>query len=232
MYITLSFPGYCRSLGAMNTHLPPSETGWRGSADIWLEAAYDTLLNSGVDAVRIMPLAKQLKLSRTSFYWFFKDRDALLEALTERWRQKNTGNLIAQTHAFAASITEAALNLFDCWIDQTLFDDRFEFAVRNWALQSDQIADEIAEADRLRLAALKAMFERYGFADTEADIRARTIYLTQIGYISMRTQESLATRMTRIARYVEVFTGQAPSQTELERFFHRHHYQPTADLAG
>ncbi|WP_409523704.1 TetR/AcrR family transcriptional regulator [Nitrincola sp. MINF-07-Sa-05] len=216
----------------MNTHLPPSETGWRGSADIWLEAAYDTLLNSGVDAVRIMPLAKQLKLSRTSFYWFFKDREALLEALIERWRQKNTGNLIAQTHAFAASITEAALNLFDCWIDSALFDDRFEFAIRNWALQSDEVASEIADADRLRLTALKTMFERYGFADAEADIRARTIYLTQIGYISMRTEESLAIRMARIARYVEVFTGQPPGPAELERFFHRHRFQPSDDLAG
>ena len=69
-----------------------NESGWRGSRDVWLSAAYESLLSSGVDAVRIMPLAKKLKLSRTSFYWFFSDRQAVLDALVELWRNKNTGN--------------------------------------------------------------------------------------------------------------------------------------------
>ena len=56
-------------------------TGWRGSRDGWLEAGYRALIEGGVDAVKIMPLARQLNLSRTSFYWFFHDREALLAAL-------------------------------------------------------------------------------------------------------------------------------------------------------
>ena len=59
------------------------ETGWRGSREGWLEAAYDTLVREGVEAVKILPLAERLGLSRTSFYWFFKDRDALLAALAK-----------------------------------------------------------------------------------------------------------------------------------------------------
>ena len=33
------------------------DAGWRGSVDGWLDAAYDALKESGVDAVRVMPLA-------------------------------------------------------------------------------------------------------------------------------------------------------------------------------
>jgi AcrR family transcriptional regulator len=44
----------------------------RGSGETWLSAAYQSLVESGVDAVRIGPLAKKVKLSRTSFYWFFR----------------------------------------------------------------------------------------------------------------------------------------------------------------
>ena len=40
-----------------------------------------------------------------------------------------------------------------------------------------------------------------------ADVRARTVYLVQIGYITMQVKEDLATRMKRIPHYVEVFTG-------------------------
>ena len=57
------------------------DTGWRGSQEGWLEAAYEALVESGVEAVKIQPLAKKLKLSRTSFYWFFEDREQLLAAL-------------------------------------------------------------------------------------------------------------------------------------------------------
>jgi AcrR family transcriptional regulator len=203
-----------------------NDSGWRGSQEGWLEAAYDSLLESGVDSVKILPLAKRLNLSRTSFYWFFKDREELLAALVARWRDKNTGNLVKQSEAYAETVIEALLNVFDCWIDKTLFDAQFEFAVRSWALQSADILEEVQKADQMRLEALSRMFVRFGYKEISADVRARTIYLVQIGYISMQTKEDLAVRMKRIPEYVEIFTGEAPRQRELDRFFARHGYSP------
>ncbi len=203
-----------------------NESGWRGSQEGWLDAAYDLLIESGVDSVKILPLAKRLNLSRTSFYWFFKDREELLDALIERWRQKNTGNIVRQTQAYAESVVEAMFNVFDCWVDNGLFDAPFEFAVRSWALTSDDIRAEVQAADEVRLEALKQMFIRFGQSENHADVRARTSYLVQIGYISMQTRESISVRMKRIPEYIEIYTGQAPEQRDLERFFARHSYKP------
>jgi AcrR family transcriptional regulator len=199
-----------------------SDSGWRGSPEVWLEAAYETLLDSGVDAVKILPLAKRMKLSRTSFYWFFKDREELLTALVSRWRDKNTGNLVKQAEAYAESLVEAMLNVHDCWLDNNVFDSPFEFAVRSWALQSPEILGEVQSADQLRLEALRRMFMRFGHDEISADVRARTVYLTQIGYISMQTKEDIALRMKRIPKYVEIFIGQPPAQREFDRFRARH----------
>lgn len=199
-----------------------SDTGWRGSIDGWLEAAYDALLEGGVDAVKILPLAKKLKLSRTSFYWFFKDREELLAALIARWRDKNTGNLVRRAEAYAESIAEATLNVFDCWLDTALFDAKFEFAIRSWALQSEEILGEVQAADNARLEALGRMFERFGHEPVAADVRARTLYLVQIGYISMQTEEELELRLRRIPEYVAIFTGTVPEQREIDRFLSRH----------
>ncbi|OHV85167.1 TetR/AcrR family transcriptional regulator [Ensifer sp. LCM 4579] len=201
-----------------------NDSGWRGSPEGWLEAAYESLLESGVDSVKILPLARKLNLSRTSFYWFFKDREELLAALVARWRDKNTGSLIKQSEAYAESVVEAMLNVFDCWLDKSLFDSQFEFAVRSWALQSSDILAEVQKADQARIAALSRMFVRFGYKESSADVRARTIYLVQIGYISMQTKEEVAVRMRRIPDYVEIFTGEAPQQRELNRFFARHGY--------
>ena len=194
----------------------------RGSAELWLEAAYDSLLEAGVDAVKILPLAKRLNLARTSFYWYFKDREALLEALLARWRDRNTGSIVQRSEAYAETIAEAVLNVFDCWLDRSLFDAPFEFAVRSWAIQSPKLQREVQLADDARLAALSRMFHRFGYDEISADVRARTIYLVQIGYISMQSEEALALRMQRIPHYVETFTGRAPETREMNRFRSRH----------
>ena len=205
------------------------QRGWRGSADLWLDAAYDALIEGGVGAVKVMPLAERLGLSRTSFYWHFADREALLAGLIDRWQRKNTANLIARTQAPALTITEAMLNLFDCWITPDLFDARLEFSIRNWAHSAPDLADTLAQADEARLHALRAMFLRFGFAEDQADIRARTIYLTQIGYIAMRANESTALRVARMPTYVEAFTGKSPSAAEVSAFVARHSGKITSD---
>ena len=120
------------------------------------------------------------------------------------------------------SIAEAMLNVFDCWLDKSLFDSQFEFAVRSWALQSSEVTTAVQSADQLRLEAMKRMFMKFGFEDISADVRARTMYLTQIGYISMQTSEDIELRLRRMPEYVKVFAGEAPQQKELDRFFSRH----------
>lgn len=202
-----------------------SESGWRGSREGWLEAAYESLLEAGVESVKIQPLAKRLNLSRTSFYWFFKDREELLAALIARWREKNTGNLVKQAEAYAETLAEAMLNVFDCWVDTNLFDSQFEFAVRSWALQSPEIQAEVQRADQTRMEAISRMFTRFGYDEGPADVRARTTYLVQIGYISMQSTETLALRMKRIPEYIAIYTGEVPRPKELARFFARHGYQ-------
>ncbi len=198
------------------------ESGWRGSKELWLEAAYQLLIEGGIDNVRILSLAKMLKLSRTSFYWFFKDREALLDALLLLWQEKNTSSLLRQAQAPAASLADATLNLFDCWLDNKLFDSILEHAIRSWGVQSPAVAQALKEADTLRMEAIKLMFIRHGSEPLVADVRSRALYLTQIGYISMNTQEDTATRLLRVPSYVAIFSGALPSQQELENFQQRH----------
>lgn len=205
-----------------------TERGWRGTPDVWLDAAYELLVESGVEAVKVMPLAERLGLSRTSFYWHFPDREALLAGLVDRWRAKNTGNLVARCETPATTIAEAMLNLFDCWVDPALFDSRLEFAMRTWALTDPAVETAMAEADDARIVALTALFRRFGYDETEADTRARTLYLTQVGYIALRSQESFEQRMSRIPAYVLTFCGVAPSADEVAAFRARHPITPAA----
>jgi AcrR family transcriptional regulator len=192
------------------------------SEEAWLTAAYDALTESGVEAVKIMPLAKKLGVSRTSFYWHFKDREALLEAIIRHWEDKNTGNLVARTQAYADTVFEAIFNLFDCWLDEALFDSRLDLAIRNWARNDADLQIRLDQADARRETAMAQMLQRFGYAPETALVRARTMIYTQIGYISMQIHEQEDRRLALMPDYVEVFTGRKPAQADIDRFMSRH----------
>lgn len=194
----------------------------KGSEELWLKAAYEVLCESGVEAVKVMPLAKRLGLTRTGFYWHFKDRAALLEAMVKRWEDKNTGNLVARCEAYAETICEAMFNLFDCWLDDALFDAPLDLAVRNWARNDPALQVRLDQADATRRDAIEAMYRRFGFTPAQAEVRAATVIYTQVGYISMQVEEDPNARVSRMPAYVEMYTDQSPSEGEMRRFLARH----------
>lgn len=200
------------------------KTNSRGSKELWLDAAHEILVKSGVESVKVMPLAKRLGVSRTSFYWHFEDRDALLNTLIQRWQDKNTANMLKKTNQYAETIGEAVFNLFDCWIDKTLFDTQMDFAIRNWAQQSQSLKVILEQADQDRITSIRAMFLRFDFTQEQADIRAHTVYFTQVGYISMMVNDAMPERLQRTSGYVENFTGTKPTASEIKRFMARHEH--------
>ena len=198
------------------------ESNGRGSRDGWLQVAYAAFVEGGLDAVRIQPMAERLNLSRTSFYWHFRDREDVVLALTELWETRTTVPLITATRAYAASEAEAMLNVIGCFLRDATFDVRFEFAIRSGALQDALIMERLQSADRRRLAALSELLQHWGHEPHDADVRARTIYLVQIGYISMQVKEDIETRLLRVPNYVQIYTGCTPTLAEIERFRGQH----------
>ena len=197
-------------------------TAGRTTRDDWLRAALSVLIQEGVDSVKVLTLADHLDCARSSFYWFFKDRAAILDALLDNWEQTNTAALVEGCDAYAETVAEALLNLISVFLDETRFEPRLDMAVRGWAQQSPAVAERVAQADAARLGAIRALFARFGFAPDEADVRARTVYLVQIGYIALQIREALEDRMARIPAYVKTYCGQSPTEAELARFHARH----------
>jgi AcrR family transcriptional regulator len=206
----------------MNIQKPDKSHGWRGSANLWLDAGYERLISGGVEAVKILPLAKALGLSRTSFYWHFADRDALLAAIVDRWSAQNTGNLLARSAAPAQTICGAVFKLFDCWIDANLFDAKLDLAIRNWAQNDASLRVHVDAADGARISGISDMFQKFGYSETQARTRAHTMIFTQVGYYAMALDEDRSDRLRAMPPYVEVFTGHAPTTDEITAFFSRH----------
>ncbi|MEL7261660.1 MAG: TetR/AcrR family transcriptional regulator [Pseudomonadota bacterium] len=184
----------------------------------WLNAALSVLKSGGVEAVKVADLAAQMHVSRSSFYWYFKNRTDVLDALLAHWQATNTAALVAQANAPAATITEACCNIFRCNIDTRLYDQQLDFAIRDWARRSDTVRAILSDSDARRVAALKQMFVRHGYAERNATARARVIYYMQMGYEDARLGETLEERLRLVPDYLLSFTGQHASAEEIEAF--------------
>jgi AcrR family transcriptional regulator len=187
----------------------------KATREDWLRLALDVLVRDGVEGVKIKPLGAKLKVSRSSFYWYFKTRQDLLDALLQHWQATNTAALVEMAGRPADTITEAVGNVFRCVINPALFDTRLDFAIRDWARRSDKVRDVLRASETRRLEALQAMFRRFGYPDLEAVARARILYYMQIGYDDAQLNEPMATRNKLMPAYLVGFTGQAPTLEEI-----------------
>lgn len=185
--------------------------------DDWLNVAMDVLVSDGVEQVKVLPLGERLGVSRSSFYWYFKSRQDLLDALLDHWQQTNTAALVRQANAPADSITTAVCNVFRCFVDNQLFNTRLDFAVREWARRSGPVRRVLDISDDKRLKALTAMFARHGYETEEAAIRARVLYYMQIGYNLAELNEPLEERLKLVPQYLLAFTGRQPAGPEVEQ---------------
>ncbi|MEM9967513.1 MAG: TetR/AcrR family transcriptional regulator [Pseudomonadota bacterium] len=178
------------------------------SRDDWLNAARDALISEGVGEVKILSLSTKLGVARSSFYWYFQSRSDLLSALLDGWEARNTKSIQDKCSLPARTIGQAVCHFFECFIDPNLFDQGLDFAVREWARRDARVRAKIDAADSARIAALIALFHRFGFSQQDADARARILYFMQLGYHALDVTEPMTLRMSRLDAYLKGFTGQ------------------------
>ena len=190
----------------------------KATRDDWLDRALRVLAIEGVDRVTILNLSARLGVSRSSFYWYFKNRDELLDALLARWEGLNTRSIVTQAKAPAATINEAVCNVFRCWINPEIFSPRLDFAIREWARRSTRVRGALDRSDTERTIAIKAMFERFGYCGEDALVRARVLYYLQIGYYALDIREPIEARLALTPLYLKAITGVAPEEREMAPF--------------
>ena len=195
-----------------------ANTGPRVTREEWLNVARDILVSDGVAEVKVLTIGERLQVARSSFYWYFKSRKDLLDALLADWETTNTAILVRHCEMPVQTITGAVCNFFRCFVDPELFDQRLDFAVREWARRDGSVRRVIDRADDTRLAAVAAMFRRHGYSDYEADARARILYFMQLGYHALDQSEPMRIRMSRLEGYLLGFTGKTATPEEVETF--------------
>lgn len=185
----------------------------------WLEAARAILVSSGIDNVKVEPLAAQLQIARSSFYWHFENRQALLDALLDYWVEVNNRALRELTSQAAKMTEKRAANtrgvdtrtmmrgMIELFVDETKFSPKFDLAIREWARKDTMVARAVRDIDQERIKLLTRVFVSLGHAKGDSLIRAKILYFHQLGYYMTGIEESTAVRMRAAPRYLEILSG-------------------------
>jgi len=138
----------------------------------WIEEGLRALAAGGPDVVRIEPLARALGVTKGGFYWHFRDRQALLNAMLDTWEETLVDQAIeAADHGGGSGRTRLRRLFVTAGEREGILD--LELSVRDWARRDPAVAERLTRVDNRRLAYLRPLFAE--FCDDAADVEGRCL---------------------------------------------------------
>ena len=142
----------------------------RVSKSEWLEAALEVLEHEGVDAVRVQRLARKLQISKSGFYWHFKDRKDLLTQLLDYWTHEYT-EVLSENELLLSLEPREQLSQIARLVDLHNL-EKYDVVIHAWA-KTDPLAKAAADkVMKIRLDFLRRVFRELGFDREQVEMRA------------------------------------------------------------
>ena len=169
------------------------------SASDWIQAAMEAIVEGGVAAVAIEPLAARLGATKGSFYHHFENRDALIVAALEDWERSQTEAVIQRLQLIPDPEERLRAVMAAALADRP-------GGVRDAALLGSAthplVKPVVERVTARRLAYLAGVCEELGLPTPQARRRALLLYTSYLGLFD----------------YLRVGMGEGLSETELPDF--------------
>lgn len=143
----------------------------RVTKEDWLFSALDMLEMGGIDSIIIDHLAAKLHVSKSGFYWHFKNRNDLLIQILNYWTKEYT-EIVTKDFALHAVDPITRLNLVTEMIWKKDL-GKYDLAIRTWAKFDPLARIAVIKVDKLRMKFIGSIFSELGFKDEELEMRLR-----------------------------------------------------------
>jgi AcrR family transcriptional regulator len=157
-----------------------------GRAD-WMRAGFARLAQDGIDAVRVEVLARDLHVSKGSFYWHFRDREELTASMLEQWEEDERAWLVAAAadeRSAAARWAELVKHLTDA------AHSRREAALRDWARRDARAAERARGTERKRCGFIAEVLEDVGFTARAAEAWSEMALVVCLGWVDRASRDA------------------------------------------
>lgn len=149
----------------------------RLTAEDWIDSALTILARRGFAALKADVLARELRISRGSFYWHFRDLAAFHEAVIAHWKERATEEIIADIERYSAPDKRLDALLRHAFGGGA----SLEVRMRAWAEGNELAARAVNDIDRRRRDYLEKLLTQAGVAPAAAATRSLLLYWTYLG---------------------------------------------------
>ena len=143
----------------------------RVSKNDWLLAALDMLESDGIDNVHIERLARKLRVSKSGFYWHFKDKKDLYTQLLDYWMHEYTSVVIGSIQHSDIDTKQKLINVMEMIEEYDLA--KYDLSIVNWAKNDPQAEVAVENVYKMRLDFIRSIFAEFGFEADETEMRTR-----------------------------------------------------------
>ncbi|MGE6552725.1 TetR/AcrR family transcriptional regulator [Bacillus mycoides] len=143
----------------------------------WIKVGLQQLANEGIHKVRIEALARLLKISKGSFYHYFRDHQELLDSMLDFWEVHATKLIVQSMEQQDASLEQLLQISFNR-------DKKIENGIYAWAKYDPVVATRLVDIEEQRISCVAKLYQKMGVDETESIDRARLAYLTYVGWMT------------------------------------------------
>lgn len=170
----------------------------RLTRDDWAAAALVAIAEGGLAAVAVEPLAARLGTTKGSFYWHFRNRDALLEAALAAWEEATTTAVLARVEDSSIDPRDQLRLLIELVVD-IAERDPVGLALLGHAAHP-VVGPALERVTRARIDGTVRLFRRLGFRPAQARRRALLAYSAYLGHAQLAHATPAVLPATRAAR--------------------------------
>ncbi|MEO3997823.1 TetR/AcrR family transcriptional regulator [Mesorhizobium sp. CAU 1732] len=166
----------------------------------WIDAAFRHIARNNLDDIRVEELARELGVTKGSFYWHFRNRHQLVERVLEYWMDRATIQVTRWARAEAATGAERLKRLLS--LPAATPPDKhgaeIELAIRSWARRETLAADTVRKVDAVRREFFLELMTDLGFSGDEAARRATIAQSFMLGEALLTIGRSKAERVAAV----------------------------------
>jgi AcrR family transcriptional regulator len=140
------------------------------SRDDWLQAALENC-ELGVDTIKVAPLATKMGVTTGSFYWHFKSRRELLDAMLEYWEREMTDAAIHAAKDYQGSPTDRIMFFMESVLVGLVA--VYDLPIAQWAKTDSKVKHVFQRAIKKRFDFATWMFAEAGFSKEQSAARGR-----------------------------------------------------------
>ena len=174
----------------------------------WIDGAIEALADEGLSGMRVEALAKRFGVTKGSFYWHFRDRQDLFDAMLQTWKDGRIRDIDKQRAMPAGNESEQLQQIIEIYsANRNRKGISIELAVRDWARRDPQASAVVEEVDTYRLESACKLFVATGLSDSEAKSRSLLLYAYVFGQSLMaydRFDPKIIDIKQWISRYIVV----------------------------